>query len=439
MKLPAATLLGAVLLVARGAAADLGRDAARVAESLRGRGATVVRLPARFVEQDRLAAIAVPGPAAPEAPAGCTAVVVVGSRSLDFWAGPLEAVVTSRAGNEPEPRPSRTPGGADEVGRVRASAGVAVVSRCGDDRAALSRVAIETRSPRGAVEILVVRSREALPAATELFPERDNGPSAPRGDPGGAIEPGPVDERVAAAERRAVAGGASTVRRFTHRASAEGTGTVVLALDEGCHRLTLMAAIPKIVPRRATDLDAMARDPIGGRTLGRDRSEAPDALLETCLGDAGPVEITFAGASGPVDVQIVDGVWAVPAHVPAELGARTRAGFAWALWRRRAPAFDDDPVFRSLGVAGATSFAVPVEPGRCYVAALAIVRGESRGTRLTADLAERSLRDEALAGDTGAAVALCSQTDSVVRFAVEVRGGSPWWSFALWDAGSAPR
>ena len=45
----------------------------------------------------------------------------------------------------------------------------------------------------------------------------------------------------------------------TTRASPAGLGRVALKLGEGCHRLDLMAEVPSVVPRRATDLDAEAQ------------------------------------------------------------------------------------------------------------------------------------------------------------------------------------
>ena len=50
---------------------------------------------------------------------------------------------------------------------------------------------------------------------------------------------------------------------------------------------------PRVVPRRATDLDAEAHVQEGSRLLARDRADVPDARLDFCLGEQTVVDIGF--------------------------------------------------------------------------------------------------------------------------------------------------
>src|SRR5438067_1898765 len=79
-------------------------------------------------------------------------------------------------------------------------------------------------STRAAVEGLVARAALPLGEIRDVLPERAAGPIAPRGDPGGAIEPGPLPERLARAEKRAKSEGAAHIVRASLRASIGGAG-----------------------------------------------------------------------------------------------------------------------------------------------------------------------------------------------------------------------
>jgi hypothetical protein len=81
---------------------------------------------------------------------------------------------------------------------------------------------------------------------------------------------------------------------------------------------------------------------------------------------------------------------------------------------------------------------VPLAPGRCYLAALATVRGETRHLRLGVTVGDRSRRDDALERPEGVAVSFCAEREDVARLAAEVRGNAVWWGLAVWPMGSAP-
>jgi hypothetical protein len=402
----------AVLAVASPAVADLADDASRIERLWAQRGARVERVPPIFVERGHARTIALAP--APATDAGCVTVVLLAARAVEIVAGPEEAPVESRS---------------------RSSGGAVVLARCGEDRAALARVRVEMGSARGVVEILVARSDGPLGGLGEILPERARGPLAPRGDPGAPLEPRPLSERTSRAERRARADGAFEVDRFTTHAELSGAGKIRLDLADGCHRLDVMGEVSTTVPHRPTDIDAEARDAVG-HVLARDRAEVPDARLDFCLGEPGKVEVSFVGASGVVPVVITHARWVVPSRVPSRFGPRARAGFATALFRRHAPDPREPAIVSSLGVQGVTSIPFEVEPGRCYLAALAMIRGEARSVRLSAHIGDRAARDDLRERPEGAAVAFCSEGEVSARIEADVRGNPAWWTVAVWPMGA---
>ena len=310
-----------------------------------------------------------------------------------------------------------------------------MISRCGAARAEIRRVNVELASARAAVEIVVARSATPPAPISEALPERVAGPMAPRDAPIGPIEPGPLPDRLARAERRARDDGAEQVTRASMRSSIVGNGEFDVSLVAGCHRLEVMAEIPKNIPRRATDLDAEARTQ-DGHVLARDRAEAPDVRLDLCVGEATLVEVPFIGASGAVTVTLSDARWPIPAQVPSTFGARAQAGMFGALLLRRAPLPEKPEIRAALGVQGVSPMGVEIEPGRCYLAALGVVRGEARFIRLSARLGDRVARDEAQGRD-GVALAFCAEDEATATLEVDARGNGAWWALEVWPLGGA--
>ena len=365
---------------------------------------------------------------------GCLTIVVLGGQNAEF--GVKQA---SEAANENVNQPAPTlPHGHPTVdtgdGEVRSSFGAVSLFRCGTKQLDIEQIVVSMRSQRGAIEVLVARSGSLLGDLREALPERAFGPVAPRGYPGRPLEPGPLAERVVHAEERARAEGAQKITRIPSMATIQGLGELPLRLNEGCHRVEIMSAVPPTFPHRSTDIDAEARDD-QGHVLAQDRSESADARLDFCLGQTTQVSIPFAGAAAAVPVMATDAVFAIPAAVPNHWGARTRAGFAFALLRRHAPAPPSPPIVESLGIVGQTSIPIAIEPGRCYLAAIAVARGEPRGLRLSATLGDRYIKDEVLDKPEGTAVAFCSESEESVQMDVEARGTSVWWTFALFALG----
>jgi hypothetical protein len=425
-----ALALTACQLIASRAAADLQGDGERLERTWKQRGASVERLPPMFLEHGRVRAVPL-DPFANSRAGDCTALVLVGHRGADFVAYPAEALLEARRADE-APRERGEGERVEDEGKLRSGSGALLVARCGPHRSELRRLVVEMRSTRGTLEVMVIRSKDRIAPLDEILPERAVGPLAPRGDPGRPLEPGAIAERLARTERRARGEGAERVARVSSRASTQGDGVVALRLTEGCHRVEVMAEVPTTLPRRATDIDAEARDPESGRLLARDRSDAPDARLDLCLGAPAAVDVAFQGASGAMTVTAAVATWPIPAAIPSRWGARARAGFAAAVRKRRAPVAGGKLVLESLGVQGATLVPLPVEPGRCYLAAVATVRGEPRAMRLSARIGERASRDEVVDRPEGVTAAFCSEEEGSAELEVEVRGTSPWWVLSVW-------
>ena len=410
------------------ARADLADDAARVARLWGERGARVERLAPIFLDHGRVQRVLLPVTFEP----GCLTLALLTARTAEILVGPVEDAAGSSA-RMLLPLLPRDP--AEGPPRQRSAAGATSLVRCGAARAELARIAVELVSARAAVELVIARSDAPLGELREILPERAAGPLAPRGDAGGPLEPGPLAERVARADRRARGDGAAQVTRIPTRARPDGAGQVDLALAEGCHRLDVMAEVPAMYPHRVTDVDAEARD-ASGRLLARDHADVPDARLDFCLGEPGAVTIAYAGAAGPMPVTFSDARWPLPAHLPAAWGPRARAGFAAAFSRRRAPDPQGEPIFAALGAQGPTSIPFALLPGRCYLAAMAVVRGEVRSIRLGARIGDRVARDDAAERPEGVALSFCAEGETAARFDAEVRGTAPGWALAVWPMGA---
>ncbi len=374
-----------------------------------------------------------PAPTAPKPATGCTTLVLLTPRTSEI------AFLTDAEDTQPIPPPSLpvahptiAPG---DGGAIHSRAGVATLERCGKEQAANplenERLLIQAVSPRTAVEVLVVRSAAPLEAVESVLPERAVGPSAPRGDAGRAIDPGPLGERLQRAEKRAREAGASQVLKVGMNASALGTGQFVVKLSEGCHTLDVVADLPQ-GPARATDVDAEAHVSEGGRTLARDRGESTDAHLDFCLGEAGEVDVSFIGAAGPVSVTLVDAFWPLPTGIPTEWGPQARGDVAAALRRRHAPVLPPEPIDTIMGVQGETLAPFAVEPGQCYLAVVALVRGDARALRVAVEIGDRAPHDEIADRPEAAQISFCATTEDRAALRIEARGPQPWWVALLW-------
>lgn len=412
------------------AAADLSEDAQRLAGDWWRRGARAQRLAPIFAEQGQSRIIDIAPDLASDATPGCTTVAILGAPTIDYAVAPLRDGVLL----ELLPLPDGHPAVSLDAHSVRSALGIAMLTRCNEARSELHRLVLSMRSPRGSIDTVVARSATSLGDARDVLSERVAGIVAPRGNPGRPIEPGPLAERVVRAEESARFDGALSASRVSLNATAEGTGQTQRRLTEGCHRIAVMAAVPSTFPHAATDVDAEARDD-DGRVLARDRSETPDARLDFCIGESARVTILYGGASGAVPVMVTDSVWPLPSFLPNHWGGRVRAGFALALRRRNAPSPTALPVVESLGSSGSTMIPVSIEPGRCYFAAVAILRGDPRSMRISTTVGDRYVRDDVIDRPEGSGLAFCSESEESARIEVDVRGNNAFWVFALFPLG----
>lgn len=418
--------------------ADLPEDSDRLVRLWTQRGARVERLPPFFLDHGQHQIVV---PAIPLAPRNttdtCLTLAFLGVRTAEFLVGP--DIQPKDLGDLFRPLPLLSQASLEKDHRTHSAGGVASLTRCNEGKDALARVALEMISAHAAVEGFLAMSDHPLGDLHDILPERGPGPVAPHGDTGGPIEPGPLGLRLVRAEGRARADGASQVTRVSLRADDAGAGEFTVQLADGCHRLEVMAEVPATIPRgphAPTDVDAEARDATG-RVLARDRGDIPDAHLAFCLGEPGTVTVPFIGASGPAAVTLLDARWAMPPHLPRHFGARASGGFAAAMARRHAPTPTEDPIFESLGIQGSTTFRVEVQAGRCYFAAMALTRGESRAMRLSATLGEQIRHHDAGSGlAESVGFAFCAEATALATFEADVRGNSPWWALSIWPMGS---
>lgn len=406
--------------------ADLGDDAARAADALAAQGARILRRESHFLEQGKHLELAFD-----DRSRACLTLILLAPRATRFSLatsakdGSTDALLAALAQARPERRSD------SESGLVQRVA-------CGAERDAMARGLVRMRSARGAIELVLAASDEPAAELDPLIVARGPEPVAPRGDPGPPLLASSVVERRRAAELRARADGATNVLPVEMQSGERGTGQLTLRLPAGCHRFDVFAEQPAAHRGRVgLDVDAELADP-QGQIVARDRGEAPDARLEACVGQVEERTLSVVGAPPSTRIVVLDSIWPLGAWIPAAWGPRARAGFAHAAKRRRLPAPLGAPIHESLGAQGNALLSLPVTPGRCYFAAVSMIRGKSRGIRLSAT-ASAKLSVEELSGSPDAlGVSFCADGLADARISVDVPGASLWWVLGVWELGRGP-
>jgi hypothetical protein len=399
------------------ARAELHESVERVADAWRAVGASVVLDRTRFLtddnDDDRPIFIGLPS-----LPDGeCTTLVLLGARGLGFHV--------------------RLPGtgGDDGAGqRVLSVAGALSIERCGEEFP--TRFIVASDSGRGAIETVVARSSRPLPSVRTILPERSAGPALPMPEPGALPALPPPEKRAEVAEMRAKRDGASIATRETWEAGTDGNGAGEEVLDPGCHTLELFAPDPRAAhPGRRTklDLDAEMRDETGDRVLARDRSDAPDAQLAVCVGDATRVGVVFAGSPPAARVLVAHFAWPLPEHLATIWGADARARMAHVLLERHLTSLPREPVLLAQGGSGDTPVPLTIVPGACYLVVVARVKEAARALGLRVHVgSEDAFDDRGVDGD-GAVVAFCAGRATTAVATVEARGAPLLgWGLALY-------
>jgi hypothetical protein len=409
------------MLSARSARADLSTDAEELTRRWAASGQKTVRLAPMFLEHGRPRAVRIPEAAFDPKGPSCTTVAFLTGRSTDFVLriDPLASPKHHGAAGHLE----------------RSIAGAVLLSQCGAARDAFLRLAIELRVARSAVETIVAMGNTPAIPIAEALPERASGPVAPLADPGPRSPLEPLAVRARHAEQRVKSTGPTSMHTQVFSAEADGSGREVVRLEEGCHRIELLA---ELLGRSPIDLDAELREAASERLIARDRSDASDVRLDLCAGATTAADLLFAGAPGPVPVLLVDSLYMLPKGVPTMWGARARGGLAAALWRRKMPPIESDPIEQRLGVAGLTSMAITIEPGSCYTMAIAAIRGDPRSITLSARVDTRVTFDSTAGLLDGSALAFCSGGAEKAYVDVEVRGSAVAWVLAVWQLATRP-
>lgn len=424
----AALLFVAIAVTPTTARASLREDAERLARAWKAGGATVVRLPPLFIEGGQRKALL------PDLPASraseCITLAVLASKSAHF------VLATGDSGGALAARPLLG-ARADEGPGVRSQGGAIVVERCGDARKDLGVALLEMHSPRGAVEVIAAAwSKGRKPAELlSVLPDRVGPVRVRSALPDLPLAPEPLAERAEKARDRALRSGASAVVAMPGMAGHGGSGAVGVTLGEGCHRIDVL---PEFGSARRVDVDAEARLADRSRVLARDISESQGARLDFCMGERADVDVMFLGAAPGEHVLLVISRWPKPSRISDAFGPRARAGLAWALHRRGELAPAQPALHGALGVQGTTQVPLWLDPGRCYLGAVGVVRGDARGLRLSARVDDRTLRDDGGDRSEGVALPLCPDRDGRVMLQVDARARSAWWVLQVWPARGTP-
>lgn len=410
--------------------ADAREVADRVLEQWRAAGGHVAALPSRFVFDDETVVVQVPGSGPGEEAAGCTSIALIGARGLSFRA--------KLDGASADPL-------APELGaRASSLAGVVELRRCGEG-SRIRTVTVTSDAGRGALEVIVARAPSGLPPLGAVIPERTGGALPPVPEAGSLPVLPPPEKRAEIAEARAKRDGARIDNRTPFRAGEDGSGEAELALPAGCHRVELFARDPRadrLARRFRLDVDAELRDPANDRVLARDRTEAPDARLEACVGRTTRVNVVFAGAPPNSEITSTLASWPLPERLPSLWGPVARSKMARVMFTRHVAIPADDPVYLGQGSSGTTPFPVPVEVGGCYLAVVALTHGHARSLQIRSIVGARESTDERGAAEEAALSAFCVNAHETARVEVHARGTGVGWGLAVfrvksgvWEAG----
>jgi hypothetical protein len=408
-------VLGALSVMPSVAQADAREVSARVAEQWKVAGARATVLPSRFLFDDDKQVVPVSEATAQEP---CTYVALVAARGLSFRAK------LSGAPNDPLNAP-------EPASRAASAAGVVELRRCDPSRP-VRNIEVQSDAGRGAIEIIVAHGPPGLPTLGAIIPERTGGALPPMPEAGALAQVAPMEKRLDLAEARGKREGATLDARTTVRASDDGTGDLDLEVNAGCHRLEVVGRErPDRNGRRyRLDLDAELRD--GDHVVARDRTEAPDARLETCVGRASRLNVVYAGAMPSTDVGIAHVSWPLPARLPTLWGPQAKGRMARVMWVRHSAPPPDEPVFLAQGSSGTTPLAMPVEIGGCYVAVAAATHGRPRQLQLRTTVGARESVDERGAAEEAALTAFCVRAHESVRLEVLARPSGLAWGLAVW-------
>lgn len=400
----------------------------RTLDALGDAGGASVQRRTAFLEAGRIVEMA----SVASEPARCALFVLSSTRNLSFSASlvnaqqPAEvALALLRDGSE---------GGGAKVSEN----GLLLLHNCADSAEDPREAGVLARmnSARGTVTALgttVPRSFDVGEFERRLRRELGllDGPAPARIDLGPPLRAEPLSQRRARGAARARAAGASNVLVSEGRSDSVGEGVTELVLTRGCHTVGVYSADGS----GAQDVDAELVDAETTERLDRDRSELPDAFLSVCVMRRRTVRVSWRGGLPAQKVLLEDAVSPVGAGIPEAYGERAAAGFAALFHERETASPTVEPIFETMGAQGTVELTIGVEPGRCYLAAAALIRGASRGMRLIAGDQARASVVETQAGNDAGLVHFCANSEDA-SLVVDVPGGSIAWVGAVWLLGA---
>jgi hypothetical protein len=413
----------ALCAVTAPAQADLGHDVDALVAAWK-KSARVRRLEPQLIERGGLRPLLLTRQETDPTTETCTSVAVLGSSSTTLVMRFL-----------PSDGPLRWPDGEWPEQSV---AGAVQLVRCGIRKAMLERLALEMRSPRGVIEVVVAQAARPLPPLLKTLVHRDPGPAAPLGPAGPRPVSSPLAARTRALEQRARREGAREVAARSLAAGRDGSGDVALRLAAGCHRIDVLGIpAPEGWPR-GVDLDADLVWVPDGRPAAQDRTDNADAMLAVCTGEPRLARLHFTGTVPTSPVVVLTARWDLPRGLPPDWGPGPRARMAEAIRRRHQRDLPSAPIYSSLGVTGVTLLPIEVEPGACYLVALAAIRGEPAGMAIAVVAGNHRSEDNPGPNAVGTAIAFCAGREERASIDVEARGVGLAWLLGVWQTARLP-
>lgn len=388
----------------------MGADLARVRAEWT-KQARVWVLPPRLVTRGVSTPLALPEEATERAGDACTTVLALGAPHVVF----------SLAFDDPGE-------GLRRDFPLASSLGVIELVRCGARKATLAGLSVDTQSPRAVVSLLIAHGAAPAPSSLALLPHRHPGPVAPAPELGPRPMLAPISERIATARRIHLLAGAIEITEGIASSSPTGAARASLPLAAGCHTFEVLDASPE-AGRADVDARILDRD---GRPLVQDSTVTPDSSLSFCLGEPQTVVLEARGVDEGHEVAWVHAVWPLAESVPIEWGPRARGRLADALRSERHQALSARPLASSLGVQGQTRLATPVEPGHCYLAAVAALDRQPEQLGLAAHAGGRLSQARARGEQPSAAVTVCA-TGPLLTVEVQSRGAGASWILGVWE------
>jgi hypothetical protein len=186
------------------------------------------------------------------------------------------------------------------------------------------------------------------------------------------------------------------------------------------------------------DLDIDLVWPRTGRVAASDHGSSADATADVCVGRRDVIALHYSGASPRSEVLVLHASWSPPGGLPQNWSHDLRALMSRALLHHGHRGHVGTPVHQAIGVGGDTMLPIELVPGRCYVVAAGVFRGEPASLLLSVDVDGRGQRNHGGFDGLSTALGMCSGAADRARVEVGAHGGSLAWFLAVWDTGPGP-